>query len=135
MRFCPVGYALADIRGQTGEISAGNMASRDILYVLVQYRHASHRSCTFYIHHAPGVFPGNFFGIFGFVPKIFGPYRFRPENFWIFQLSRQLFLFFSTFDRKFFRIFKFLTEKKSQKLTITSAPAPTGLRRGCELVS
>jgi len=128
-RFRGVSVAPADVGAKIGEISAWSMASRDILYVLVQYRHASHRSCTFYIHHAPGFFPGNFFGIFGFCPKIFRPYRFQPDHFWIFQISRQLFLKFSTFDRKFFRIFKFRTGKKSQKLTIISAPAPTGLRR------
>ena len=113
-RFRGVSVAPADVGAEIGEISAWSMASRDILYVLVQYRHASHRSCTFYIHHAPGVFPGNFPGISGFLPKIFWPHRFQPEFFWIFQLSRQHFFHFSTFDRKFFRIFKFQTEKNSR---------------------
>jgi len=78
----------------------------------VQYRHSSPRSCTFYIYPVPGVFRENFSGIFAFVPHFFWPYTFQPENFWDFQISRQFFFHFSTFDRNFFGIFKFRTEKK-----------------------
>jgi hypothetical protein len=57
-----------------------------------------------------------FFRFSGFFLKIFPPKKFRPEKNGDFQLSRQKFLGRPTFDRNFFGIFKFRTEKNSRKI-------------------
>jgi|GEM_PF-7110871 hypothetical protein len=57
---------------------------------------------------------GKNLGFLTFAPKIFGPGNFRPEFFWIFQLSNR---------------------KKFPETQIPEDPAPTGLRRRSELVT
>jgi len=54
----------------------------------------------------------NFSGNFHFRPEKSGHTNFRPEFFWIFQISIQTFLQFPTFAAKIFRQKEFRGQKK-----------------------
>jgi len=62
------------------------------------------------------MYPGKISGPYQFLPKKDPRKKFRPENFWNFQISIQKFLSRPTFNRNFFGIFNFQTGKNSRNI-------------------
>jgi hypothetical protein len=88
-------------------------------------------SATYITKVAGQMYPGKISGPYQFLPKKDPRKKFRPENFWNFQISIQKFLGPANFQPEFFWDFQLSNRKKFPNYQIAGDRIVAGLRREC----